>query len=68
MRSEELAVVQGWARHARDALSRWNARPRRVLRPWALASLAVAVLLLAATWLVATLVDARPESDATSPA
>ena len=53
MRTEQLAVVQGWA-DTRGALRRWNARPATVLRPWALASLAVAVLLLAATWLVAT--------------
>ena len=53
MKTEQLAVVQGWA-DTRGALRRWNARPATVLRPWALASLLVAVLLLAATWLVAT--------------
>jgi hypothetical protein len=53
MKTEQLAVVQGWA-DTRGALRRWNARPATVLRPWALASLAVAVLLLAATWVVAT--------------
>ena len=59
MRREQLAVVQGWA-DTRTALSRWNARPSMVLRPWALASLAVAVLLLAGTWLVATLSTPDP--------
>src|ERR687893_2359340 len=53
MKTEQLAVVQGWA-DTRGALRRWNAAPAAVLRPWALASLLVAVLLLAATWLVAT--------------
>jgi len=53
MKTEQLAVVQGWA-DTRGALRRWNAKPATVLRPWALASLSVAVLLLAATWLVAT--------------
>ena len=53
MKTEQLAVVQGWA-DTRGALRRWNARPATILRPWALASLAVVVLLLAATWLVAT--------------
>ncbi len=53
MKTEQLAVVQGWA-DTRSALRRWNARPADVLGPWALASLAVATLLLAATWLVAT--------------
>jgi hypothetical protein len=53
MRTEELALVQGWA-DTRATLRRWNHRPSVVLRPWALASLAVAVLLLTATWLIAT--------------
>ena len=53
MRTEQLAVVQGWA-DTRGALRRWNAKPSVVLGPWALASLVVSVLLLAATWLVAT--------------
>ncbi len=59
MRTEQLAVVQGWA-DTREALGRWNARPSLVLRPWALASLAVAVLLLAATWVVAVLTMPDP--------
>jgi hypothetical protein len=54
MKTERLAVVQGWA-DTRGALQRWNARPAVVLVPWAVASLAVAVLLLAATWVIATL-------------
>lgn len=54
MRSEELALVQGWD-DTRAALRRWNAAPAGVLAPWALGSLAVAGLLLAATWLVAAL-------------
>ena len=59
MRTEQLAVVQGWA-DTRRSLRRWNASPAVVLRPWALASLGVAVLLLAATWLVATLSTPDP--------
>jgi hypothetical protein len=59
MRSEELALVQGWD-DTRAALSRWNARPTSVLRPWALGSLAVAVLLLAATWAVAVMTTPYP--------
>jgi hypothetical protein len=53
MNTEQLAVVQGWA-DTRGALRRWNAKPAAVLAPWAAASLLVSVLLLAATWLVAT--------------
>jgi hypothetical protein len=53
MKTEQLAVVQGWA-DTRGALRRWNARPADVLVPWAAASLAVGVLLLAATWVIAT--------------
>ena len=59
MKTEQLAVVQGWA-DTRGALRRWNARPAAVLRPWALASLAVGVLLLAATWAIATLSTPDP--------
>jgi hypothetical protein len=54
MKTEQLAVVQGWA-DTRSALRRWNARPAAVLGPWSAASLAVGVLLLAATWLIAEL-------------
>ena len=52
MSFEQLAVVQGWA-DTRAALRRWQARPGLVLRPWAAGSLAVALLLLGATWVVA---------------
>ncbi len=53
MKTEQLAVVQGWA-DTRGALRRWNAQPATVLVPWATASLAVGVLLLVATWAIAT--------------
>jgi hypothetical protein len=59
MKTEQLAVVQGWT-DTRRSLRRWNAAPASVLAPWALASLAVAVLLLAATWLIATLSTPDP--------
>ena len=49
MNTEQLAVVQGWT-DTRQTLKRWNARPSSALRPWALASFAVVVLLLVATW------------------
>ena len=52
MKTEQLAVVQGWA-DTRAALARWNRRPAAALGPWALGSLLVAVALLAATWVVA---------------
>ena len=58
MKAEELALVQGWD-DTRAALRRWNAHPWPVLRGWALGSLAVAVLLLAATWVVA--VETTPD-------
>jgi hypothetical protein len=54
MKAEELAFVQGWD-DTRAALRRWNDRPWPMLRAWALGSLAVALALLAATWLVAVL-------------
>ena len=59
MRTEELALVQGWD-DTRAALRRWNARPSLVLRPWVLGSFAVSVLLLAATWAVAELTTPDP--------
>src|SRR4051795_2781866 len=63
MNTEQLAVVQGWA-DTRETLKRWNARPSIALRPWALASFGVAVLLLGATWLVATLSTPDPSGAA----
>jgi hypothetical protein len=54
MKAEQLAVVQGWD-DTRSALRRWNRRPVAIVGPWAAASLAVAVLLLVATWVVAIL-------------
>ena len=52
MNSEQMALVQGWG-HTKSALREWNARPGKVLRPWATWSLCVAVLLLLATWVIA---------------
>jgi hypothetical protein len=59
MKAEELAVVQGWA-DTRRALARWRRHPGRVLLPWALGALAVAGVLLAAVWLVASVSDPDP--------
>jgi Stage II sporulation protein M len=54
MKAEELALVQGWD-DTRRALARWNRDPLSVLWPWTRGALAVAGLLLASVWLVATL-------------
>ncbi len=59
MNYENMAVVQGWA-DTRSALRRWSVRPGRALLPWSFGSLAIAALLLTATWAVATL--ATPDS------
>jgi hypothetical protein len=59
MKTEQLALVQGWT-DTRETLKRWNASPSTALRPWALASLTVVALLLAATWAVATLSTPDP--------
>jgi hypothetical protein len=61
MTGRELAVVQGWA-DTRTTLRAWNAAPLPVLRSWLLASLAVALGLLASVWLVAVItpVDTTP--------
>jgi hypothetical protein len=52
MNAENMALVRGWA-DTRDALRRWSASPVHSLRPWALGSLAIALLLLTVTWLIA---------------
>jgi hypothetical protein len=57
--TEELALVRGWE-DTRATLRRWRARPLATLAPWALGSLAVAALLLTATWLIATLSTPDP--------
>jgi hypothetical protein len=54
MNAEQLAVVRGWA-DTQGALRSWRLRPAAVLGPWVGGSLAVAVLLLLATWVVAVL-------------
>ncbi len=53
-RAEQLALVQGWD-DTRSALRRWNAHPFAAVGPWVIGSLAVAVALLLATWVVAML-------------
>ena len=57
--SEELALVRGWD-DTRATLRRWRARPLAVIGPWAIGSLAIAVLLLLATYLVASLSTPDP--------
>jgi hypothetical protein len=59
MKSEEMALVRGMA-DTKDALRRWQHGPLAVLLPWGAASLGTAILLLGATWLVATLTTPDP--------
>jgi len=54
MKTENMALVQGWA-DTRSTLQRWSAGPAKPLVSWSLGSLAISALLLAVTWLVATL-------------
>lgn len=51
---EDFVLVQGM-RETRGALERWSAAPGPVIGPWMAGALLVAVGLLSATWLVATL-------------
>jgi hypothetical protein len=61
MRTENMALVQGWA-DTRSTLQRWSARPGRALLPWSLGSLAIAVLLLTVTWVIAKGTTPDPSS------
>jgi hypothetical protein len=60
MRTEQLALVRGWA-DTRNVLRDWQGRPASVVVPWAAGSLVVALLLLAATWVVAMLSVPDPD-------
>jgi hypothetical protein len=55
----DLALVRG-IDPTRATLARWNARPGPVLWGWSLASLAIAVGLLGAVWVVATVAVPDP--------
>jgi hypothetical protein len=57
--AEQLALVQGWD-DTRATLHRWRERPAAVVGPWALGGLAVAIALLAATWIVAIVAGPDP--------
>jgi hypothetical protein len=59
VKTEELALVQGWD-DTRRALTRWNRNPSRVLVPWTLGALAVSGVLLVAVWVVALLAVPDP--------
>src|SRR5688500_18862811 len=59
--TEQLALVRGWD-DTRATLRRWRRRPLAAVGPWTLASLAVAALLLTATWVVALLSVSDPMS------
>jgi hypothetical protein len=60
MRTEQLALVRGWA-DTRATLHGFQHRPFATVGPWAAASLAIAALLLTATWVVALL--STPDSE-----
>ena len=59
MKTEQLALVRGWA-DTRAALDGYRRRPGATIGPWAAGSLAVAAALVSATWVVAML--SMPES------
>jgi hypothetical protein len=56
VKAEEMALVRGIA-DTKASLREWQQNPGSVLKPWAAGSLATALLLLLATWLVATLTE-----------
>lgn len=54
MQTSDLALVRGLA-DTRATLAAWNERPGPIITRWVAGSLAVALLLLASVWLVASL-------------
>jgi hypothetical protein len=54
MEASHYALIRGW-RETRSTLAAWNEAPGPVVRTWVGASVLVAVALLAAVWLIATL-------------
>jgi hypothetical protein len=61
--SEDFVVVQG-LRDTRATFAMWHADHWRVLRPWFLGALGIAVLLLSAVWVIAKLVTPDPSRTA----
>lgn len=56
---DRLVLLQG-LRDTRATFDKWNAAPRRVLVPWALGALAIALVLLTVVWLIARTVVPDP--------
>ena len=61
MQTSDLVLVRGLA-STRATLGAWNERPGPVVARWAAASLAIALLLLGAVWLVATVSTPDPSA------
>jgi hypothetical protein len=59
MQASQLALVRGLA-DTRETLDRWNDHPWPVLGRWAAGSALIAVALLVAVWLIATLTPPDP--------
>jgi hypothetical protein len=51
MKTENMALVQGWA-DTRSTLQRWKLRPGHALLPWSIGSLSITVVLLTVTWII----------------
>jgi uncharacterized membrane protein SpoIIM required for sporulation len=67
MNASQTALAQGMA-ETRATLQRWNDRPWDVLGDWVAASVIVAVALLSAVWLIASVVSAPADTVTRSPA
>ena len=59
MNTDEL-VLLGGIRDSRGILARWNEQPFKVLRPWVIGSLAIAVTLLLAVLVIASMIRPDP--------
>jgi hypothetical protein len=57
--SHDFVLVQG-VRDTRGTLERWNPQPFKVMGPWIIGSLAIAITLLFGVWIVASLSHPDP--------
>jgi hypothetical protein len=61
MDPDRLVLLQG-LRDTRSTFARWRADPKRILVPWTLGALAIALALLTVVWIIAAAVQPDPST------